>query len=58
MMLLTCDISAWNQYFICDIWYITSIFGLINEETKLKYKTADFKHLTANFLKLMLYHLC
>ena len=47
--------AAWH---ICDIWYITSIFGLINEETKLKYKTAHFKHLTANFIKLMAYHLC
>ena len=41
-MLLSCDKSAWNQYIICDIWYITSTFGLINEETKLKYKTAHF----------------
>ena len=57
-MLLSCDISAWNQYFVCDIWYITSIFGLRNEETKLKCKTANFKHFTANFLKLMVYRLC
>ena len=44
--------QLWN---IC---LVTSIFGLINEETKLKYKTAHFKHLTANFHKLMVYHLC